>query len=222
MFVCCHRQENGNRNDNKKMKKFALYTAVFGKLGRGIHIPEVSIPDVDRFCYTDLDIENDFYEIKKMNLDPLIAIRRQRWIKVCIPDEIFDNYEYSVYVDCKRNSLINFEGLLNFMEPGSDLVTRQHKRRNCVYDEGKVCIEKRKDDEATILEQLDFYRRENYPVHNGLHYSFILLRRHTEKMKRFSQLWWQQMEKYSYRDQISLPYVAWKHGMKISICERNI
>jgi len=203
------------------MKKFVLYTAVFGKLGRCVHVPKVSIFDVDRFCFTDLDIESDFYQIEKKNLNPLIAVRRQRFIKICIPDEIFDNYEYSVYVDCKRESVIDFEWILDFMEPGSDFVTRQHKTRDCVYDEGQVCIEKRIDDEAIILKQLDFYRRENYPAHNGLHYSYILLRRHTERMKKFSRLWWAQVEKYSFRDQISLPYVAWKHNMKISICARN-
>jgi len=203
------------------MKKFVLYTAVFGKMGRGIHTPKISIPDVDRFCFTDMDIKHDFYQIRKMNLNPLASVRKQRFIKICIPDEIFDNYEYSVYVDCKRESLIEFEWLLDFMEPQSDFVTRQHKTRDCVYDEGQVCIEKRIDDKETILKQLDSYRKENYPVHNGLHYSFILLRRHTEKLRIFSMLWWMQLERYSFRDQISLPYVAWKHNMKISICARN-
>jgi len=202
------------------MKKFVLYTARFGIM-RKIHVPEISIPDVDRFCFTDLDIKNDFYQIRRMSLDPLASIRKQRWVKICIPDEIFDNYEYSVYVDCKRASVIDFEWLLSFMESESDFVTRRHKTRDCVYDEGRVCIEKIKDDEATILKQLNFYQNEGYPIHNGLHYSFILLRRHTENMKMFSMLWWEQLEKYSYRDQISLPYVAWKHRMKISICARS-
>ncbi len=202
------------------MKKFVLYTARFGIM-RYIHTPKISIPDVDRFCFTDLDIESDFYKIRKMNLNPLASIRQQRFVKICIPDEIFDNYEYSVYVDCKRASVIDFEWLLGFMESESDFVTRQHKTRDCVYDEGKACIEKRRDDEALILKQLDFYKRENYPAHNGLHYSYILLRRHTESLWGFSRLWWEQLEKYSHRDQISLPYIAWKHGMKISICART-
>ena len=203
------------------MKKFVLYTAIFGRMGRGVHAPEVSISDVDRFCFTDLDIESDFYQIKKMNLNHLPSVRRQRFVKIRIPDEIFDDYEYSVYVDCKRASVIDFEWLLDFMEPQSDLVTRQHKTRDCVYAEGRVCIEKRKDDEAVILKQLDFYRSENYPSHNGLHYSYILLRRHTDRLREFSRLWWEQVEKYSFRDQISLPYVAWKYGRKVSICARS-
>ena len=202
------------------MKKFVLYTAIFGKMGR-FNIPGVSIPDVDKFCFTDLNVQSHFYQVKEMDLSRLVSVRRQRFIKICIPDEIFDNYEYSVYLDCKRPYSIDFKYLLKCMAPDSDFLTRKHRRRTCVYDEGEFCIGKKKDKETTILDQLDFYRSENYPSHNGLYASGFLLRRHTKKLKEFSKLWWEQVKKYSYRDQISLPYVAWKHGVWISTCRRT-
>lgn len=202
------------------MKKFVLYTALFGKPGR-FNVPGVSTPDVDRFCFTDLNVQSHFYRIKKMDLGHLIPVRRQRFVKICIPDEIFDNYEYSVYLDCKRPYSIDFNYLLEHMLPGSDILTRQHRRRSCIYDEGEFCIKKKKDKKEVISDQLDFYRSEKYPDHNGLHASGLLLRRHTERVKEFLKLWWEQVEKHSHRDQISLPYVAWKYGMKISTCRRT-
>lgn len=218
------------------MKKFVLYTARFGQPGR-FKFPEVSIPDVDRFCFTDLDIEpgigqripinggkfkeNDFYQIKKMDAGPLTAVMKQRQVKICIPDEIFDNYEYSVYVDCKRPKKADFEYLLSCMEPESDFLTRRHMRRDCAYAEGRFCINRKKDSETTIRKQLRFYGSKGFPTNNGLYATFILFRRHTKKLKEFSKMWWEQVEKYSFRDQISLPYVVWKHGMKISLCERE-
>jgi len=202
------------------MKKFVIYTAVFGQTSR-FRMPELSIPDTDRFCFTDLDLESHFYEVKKMNLDYLLPVRRNRLIKILIPNELFNNYEYSFYLDCKHPTSIDFDWLLRCMEPGSDFLVRRHRQRDCVYDEGRKCIKKRKDSETLILKQLEFYRSENYPAHNGLHAAFWLFRRHTNKLREFSKLWWEQVEKYSLRDQISLPYVAWKHGMKISTCERS-
>lgn len=219
------------------MKKFALYTARFGSPGR-FNFPEISIQDVDKFCYTDLNIRegccqripvrrnqfirNDFYQVKKMDLSLLVAVRRQRWVKICIPDEIFDNYEYSIYVDCKRPFMIDFEWLLNHMKSGSDFMTRLHRRkRDCIYEEGRVCVERGMGDPTDISRQLDFYKNEDYPLHNGLYWTTILIRRHTERLREFSKLWWDQLQRYSYRDQISLPYVAWKHGMKISVCPRG-
>jgi hypothetical protein len=167
-------------------------------------------------------IKNDFYQIVKMDTNGLSSVRRQRQVKICIPDEIFNNYEYSVYIDCKRPLAVDFEWLLGFLVPGSDFATRLHRRkRDCVYEEGKICIERGMDNEEIISKQLEFYRDEGYPVHNGLYWTTILIRRHTERLKMFSMFWWMQLEKYSFRDQISLPYVAWKHNMKISICARG-
>lgn len=206
-------------------KKFVLYTAVFGVLGKG-RTHDVSNPDVDKICYTDI-VNFGFrdYKIKQMDLRHIspMPVRRQRYAKICIPDEIFDNYEYSVYVDRKHPLDVDFNDYVSYLEPGSDFATRQHryKRRICAYEEGKVCLAKYMGDKSEILNQLDFYRSENYPVNNGLYATFIVFRRHTERLKEFSKLWWEQVEKYSYRDQISLPYVAWKFGMKISLCEKR-
>lgn len=202
------------------MKKFVLYTAIFGRMGR-FNVPGVTMKDVDRFCFTDLNVNSNFYQIKKMKFRRLSSVRSQRFVKICIPEEIFNNYEYSVYVDCKRPYTIDFDYLLGCMEDGSDLVTRRHRRRSCLYDEGEFCIKKKKDTSEIISKQLIFYANDKYPAHNGLQASGILMRRHTKKMRGFSKLWWKQVEEYSHRDQISLPYVAWKHGMKISLCGRS-
>ena len=205
------------------MKKFVLYTAVFGKAGNS-RTHSVVTPNVDRFCFTDINVGHDDYQIKKMDLNHIspIAVRRQRFIKICIPDEIFDNYEYSVYVDRKHPLNLDFDYYVSTLEPGSDFATREHryKRRICVYEEGRVCIEGGKGNREEILKQLDFYRSEGYPVDNGLYATFIVFRRHTKRLKEFSHLWWEQIERFSHRDQISLPYVAWKYGMKISLCAR--
>ena len=202
------------------MKKFVLYTAIFGRLTR-FNVPLVSIPDVDRFCFTNLNAISHFYKIRKMKMKRYRSVMKQRWVKICIPDELFDNYEYSVYVDCKRPYSIDFDYLLSCMEPDSDFLTRPHNRRSCVYDEGEFCIMKKKDSEETIRKQMEFYKSEGYPPHSGLHATGLLMRRHTQRLKEFSKLWWEQVEIHSHRDQISLPYTAWKHKMKISLCGRG-
>ena len=202
------------------MKKLVLYAAVFGKRSR-YKKPIISGIDMDKILYTDLPQslleDHAFYSVRKTNLDHLDLVRRNRFMKICIPDEIFYNYEYSLYMDYKHPALVDFNNALNCLEPGSDIATMKHPRRDCIYEEGKVCIEKKKDNEKDILRALSFYRSENYPVHNGLRANWWLFRRHTKEMRELSKLWWEQVKKYSCRDQISLPYVAWKHGIKISL-----
>ena len=221
------------------MKKFVLYTAIFGAPAR-FNVPEISIPDVDKFCYTDLpdavghtladlirgnhDIKTNFYQVKRRKFDHLVPVMRQRFVKICIPDEIFNNYEYSVYVDCKRPFLVDFDYILSCLDSQSDIAVRKHPKRDCIYSEGAFCIERYKKlrlNRSNILRQLDFYGIENYPYNNGLYRTGLLFRRHTKEMKEFSQFWWGQLKKYSNRDQISFPYVAWKHNVKISLYKRT-
>lgn len=220
-----------------KKKKFVLYTAIFGAPGR-FNFAEISNMRVDRFCYTDFSmmkacpqiipvrknrhIKNDFYTIKIMKLDHMIAVMRQRSVKILIPDEIFENYEYSAYVDCKRPIEIDFEKceeLLN-EDIDSDFLTRIHNKRDCVYEEAKKCINVKKGKRSDIIKQMKFYKKEQYPIHNGLYNTMWLFRRHTKRLRHFMNLWWSELIRFSHRDQISLPYIAWKHGMKITLFSR--
>lgn len=215
------------------MKKIVLYTGIFGRPGR-FNIPKISVSDTDRFCYTDLGVtegcnqmipvrngqflKNDFYQIKKINLGHLIPVRRNRLIKIMIPEELFNNYEYSLYSDCKRPFSFDFKRILRNLEPGSDFLIRKHRSsRDCAYDEGIYCIGIRKDTKESIMKQLRFYEREKFPRHCGLFDASWILRRHTKRMRAHMRLWWQQVQDYSFRDQISLPYVIWKRGMNVSL-----
>ena len=192
------------------------------------------MPDVDRIYYTDVDIKkgchqmipvgedrevkNDFYDVRRINLNHIsLPIKRQRFVKICVPDELFDNYEYSVYVDIKRPNFIGFNQWLGHLEEGSDFLTRAHPVRDCAYEEAKWLIKKGRYDSKVIQKQIDFYKKEKFPTHDALYWTSIIFRRHTKRLKEFLRLWWEQVERFSYRDQVSLPYVARTYGMKISM-----
>lgn len=198
------------------MNKFVLYTAVFGKVSR-FREPTISIPGIDKFCFTDFGIKNTFYQMKRMKLDHLDYVRRNRFAKICIPDEIFDNYEHSLYLDYKHPMGIDFDLLENNLGPSSDFLISKHKHRGCIYDEGRKCIDVGKGDPGEILKQLATYKKDGYPVNNGLYAAYWVFRRHTKRLKELMNLWWLEVKAHSERDQISLPYVAWKYGMNISL-----
>lgn len=203
------------------MKDFIIYSVVFGKKCH----PRTSVlkdPNYERVLYTDLDCydENKFYRVKKTHIDCLDSVRKNRRLKILIPEEIFNNYKYSLYLDYKHPMTIDYENLFSGLEFGSDILISKHKNRDCVYDEGRKCIDVGKGEEAEILRQLNFYKKENYPIHNGLYAAYWIFRRHTVALKLNMESWWEQVERFSSRDQISLPYVAWKHNVKISLNRR--
>jgi len=136
------------------MKKFVIYTGVFGKPCRS-RIPSISSQDYDAFCYTDLEIENDFYEVKPFHKSALDPVRRNRFVKIMIPDELFDNYEYSLYIDYKHPLRVDFDWLVKCLGEKHDFLVSKHLKRNCIYEEGEVCLAKGKGDRLEILNQLE-------------------------------------------------------------------
>jgi hypothetical protein len=99
----------------------------------------------------------------------------------------------------------------------SDILLFNHSFRDCVYDEGKACIDNNKDNASNIRGQLIHYKTLEYPAHNGLYNTACMVRKHTPELKGLSTLWWEEIDRFSHRDQISLPYVLWKTGIPFSV-----
>ena len=53
-----------------------------------------------------------------------------------------------------------------------------------------------------------------YPLNNGLRSGFLIVRRHTPKIAKFNELWWNEVDRGSVRDQLSIDYALWKLGIE--------
>ena len=56
--------------------------------------------------------------------------------------------------------------------------------------------------------------KEHYPQHHGLYETNILFRRENKLVRQVNVLWWDCINKYSKRDQLSCNYVLWKNELK--------
>lgn len=83
----------------------------------------------------------------------------------------------------------------------------KHPWRDCIYEEAAEIVRLKKDDEARVLPQMARYKAEGYPEHNGLVAGGIVVRHHTEEMKRLNERWFIEICLGSRRDQLSIPYV---------------
>lgn len=98
-----------------------------------------------------------------------------------------------------------------------DIVALKHPARNCIYEEAEVCKEMKLDYSETINKQIKYYKELKYPENNGLYACGVLARNHTEKMNELCNTWWEHITKYSWRDQISFPFVF--KGISIGVVE---
>lgn len=91
---------------------------------------------------------------------------------------------------------------------GSSIAQFRHPVRDCIYEEALVVKEQRlyaKD--LPIEEQVEYYWDEGHPEHWGLWSSGVIVRHHTQSMKKLGHLWLDEITDWTTCDQISEPYV---------------
>jgi hypothetical protein len=83
-----------------------------------------------------------------------------------------------------------------------------------------LAFDLKKDDPEIMLNQVNKYKIEGYPVHNGLAACTIILRRHNSpEIVKLGEDWWTEIKNNSKRDQLSFNYVAWKNKVSHSVIE---
>ena len=102
------------------------------------------------------------------------------------------------------------------------LATWAHPRRDCVYDEGTVCLPGAKEgqdgryENLPIVDQLAAYRDEGFPAHHGLFASGTIVWT-PEASSTLGVAWLAEIERWGFQDQLALPVVAWRMGIKPGI-----
>jgi hypothetical protein len=70
--------------------------------------------------------------------------------------------------------------------------------------------------------QINKYRKEGYPEHGGLYECTVILRRHSEAVKRLCEQWWSEITAYTVCDQCSFAYCVRKQGIKVNVIEGSV
>ena len=133
------------------------------------------------------------------------------------------DFEYSIWIDGSVKLKSSLTKLIedNVME-GPDMALLWHSQRDCVYKEAEDCLHFKLDDSNTIYEQLNFYRKLGLPEHYGLSETPVIIRRNTNDVAIFNNLWWAIISKYSRRDQLSFDFVRWTMKIPVDHIDGNI
>lgn len=204
-----------------RIGRLAVYTAIFG---RKDSLQEVrTFPGVDFFCFTDDPTLNSrswrIVLAQPSSADPRMAAK----IYKILPHRYFPEYDYSLWVDGTHTPAIDLRYLVwKFLET-SDLALFRHPRRSCIYDEMDACLTYNKGNADQICRQREKYLKENYPPHNGLAACTVILRRHgIEAVAKAMESWWEEINRYSARDQLSFNYVAHRHQLKYALIPGDV
>lgn len=199
------------------MKSGVVYTCITGAYD-GLIVHKFVNPAYDYVCFTDnekllSEQKRGPWQIKPLAYSLLDNIKNARWHKTH-PHVLFPDYEKSIWVDGNGNFLTR--RIFAMIEKSHEkLLVPLHFSRDCIYDE---CDEVRGSKETAEccdnVKQL--LLREKMPYHYGLHETNIIYRQHHDaKIRKLMEDWWNCIEKYSKRDQLSFSYVLWKNGFSV-------
>lgn len=96
----------------------------------------------------------------------------------------------------------------------ADIAAYQHPWRDCLYDEARACAELGRAPVDAIEKQIAAYTAAGMPPHAGLWNTMVTARRRTPEMVDFGRRWWAEMQRHTLRDQVSLPYLLWRDGIR--------
>lgn len=202
---------------NNQPKKYVIYTAMVGGYD------EIMQPQVvdDRFDYIlfSNDIKEDrvgVWQVRPIAYTNPDNTRICRYVKTH-PEELLPGYDASVWMDSNIRIMTSavYERVIELYESGALIASMNHPLRDCIYDEAFEVMYIRYEREKVVVDWCHKLRKENYPKHNGLYETNVMFRKHnTSLISETNVMWWDCIEKYSKRDQLSFNYVLWKLGVK--------
>lgn len=187
-----------------------VVTAIFGP-GFALHEPTDIWPGCRFVCITDQTLKARQWEIRhcKPKPDPR---RRNRRVKALLHRHVDGP---TLYLDAEFQVTEDPRDLVGpALEAGSWAATR-HPQRDCLFDEADVCFRKRLTESPEALAvQVARYRKAGMPEHFGLWAGGVLARRGDEQSRKLGEAWWSETARGAERDQVSLPFVVWRLGLR--------
>lgn len=199
--------------------KKVVYTAIVGNCDIIPIVQDYVREDWIYVCFTDNKTllklgKFGNWLIRPLAFDSLDSTKNARWHKTH-PFELFPDSEENLWIDANINILTSsiFELVENSY---CDLLVPKHYCRNSIYKELDVVTALSKEKKENINKVKEFLLNNNMPDNFGLNETNIIYRKPTKRIIKLMSDWWQMIETFSKRDQVSFSYVLWKNSVDIN------
>jgi hypothetical protein len=129
--------------------------------------------------------------------------------------DILNKYKYIIWLDSSieinnNNFVIDILNLLQNNK--NNFYIFEHYIRNTIREEYEISKTIAKYDNQEMYEQINNYYNKNY-IDNKLYEAGFFIYKNTTNISKMLNDWWFEIIKYSYQDQLSLPYVIQKNNI---------
>jgi len=192
--------------------KIAVLTSIVGL--DSISIREPVYKNADYFLFTDLDVTFNGWITKKLyssSWDDKYMSRRAAKIPKIIPHYLLPEYDFYIWHDYIHQLNYDPEKLVQESLKEHDFAFFKHPERNSWLSELNIIYQYQIDHANLLEEQFKFYQNIGLPEFGNFFECAIFLRKNNTISNKVCNLWYEQINKFSSRDQISLPYALHKN-----------
>ncbi|XP_076929671.1 putative hexosyltransferase MUCI70 [Bidens hawaiensis] len=169
---------------------------------------------------------------------PYSDARRNGKVPKLLLHRLFPNVRYSIWIDGKLQLVVDpYQLLERFLwRPNATFAISKHYRRFDVFEEAEANKAAGKYDNASIDHQINFYRNEGLtpysdaklPIISDVPEGCVIIREHIPITNLFTCLWFNEVDRFTSRDQLSfstvrdkiMSRVDWNINMFMD-CERR-
>lgn len=206
------------------MTNLVVYTALFGDTETLVEQDVARASSVRFICFTDNPaLTSSTWEIVRVPPRfPADPRRSQRDIKIR-GHHMLDEFDVWLYIDNTVKLSVTPEALVDEWLGEADWAAIQHDSNTTLWEEFEANLQLKKDTPERINEQLQdysaFYREvlDQRPLWNGM-----FVRRNNPAVKSFGELWFENVLRYSGRDQLSLLVALHQAPLTINAVEANV
>ena len=195
------------------MNEIAIVTALCGHKEK-LHNPTVIHPNADYHAFVSGDATKDtiwkWHHIHSFSNDPKYDKRRNAKIYKIMPQIFLPGYKFYIWVDVSHDVVADPAFICKNLMNNKDYACFKHTQRNCIYDEAKVLLELGYDHKDLLEKQIEFYKSKGYPQNNGLFELSAFAVRNTQGTQNIGLRWWDNICRFSSRDQLSFMYSVWE------------
>ena len=202
-----------------------IYTTIIGN-GYDLHEPIVENKDWDHICFVSRNksilckkkLKESKWKIIQVKDPSLTSEKLSRKVKIMQHEFLPEQYETSIFVDARFTIKTDLNIFCEEYLKHYGIAVMLHNRRNCAYEEGDYVVNQGLVSPNKIQMQLSHYKADGFPKRFGLFAPGIMIRKCGNiKVDKMMMDWWEEIKKYTYRDQVSLAYILWKNKVDFGI-----
>lgn len=211
----------------KRYMKLIIYTALFAHQNTPLIEVGKFYPfnhdkkGVKYIAFTNRkDLTSDFWDVKYVDLKQSSPRVDARYYKIN-PHIVLPEHEVSLWMDSQVYFTYEPNAFVEYYLKNYDVAIHHHSDISSVAQESVAqAWVYQNDDPQIIMNQVVRYGKLGFPMIKYDHYSSgILFRKNNKFVEQFNNMWWDEVNNNSLRDQLSLPYVVWscrKSGLAVN------